>query len=119
MQRKFQERKQTTKTKVGGGPVAAGGLATIGVIASGVAGALTFGTSGIVGLAITAVVSATAGVGGVGTAATHHFASKNLREAEFRRIRWDFDPLLHFAYNLNEGVAQIHIYKESFISQQH
>ena len=49
---------------------ATGGLATIGVIASGVAGALTFGADAIVGLGITAAVSASAGVGSVGT--THH-----------------------------------------------
>ena len=75
-ERKFQKRKQTTE--IGGGTVAvglmtlatAGGVVTIGVIVSGVAGALTLGTGGIVGLGITAAVSASAGVGGVGT--THH-----------------------------------------------
>ena len=40
------------------------------MIASGVAGALTFGADAIVGLGITAAVSASAGVGSVGT--THH-----------------------------------------------
>ena len=62
MQREFQERKQTTK--IGGGTAAAGlmtlatagGVATTGVIASGVAGALTFGTGAIVGVSITAAV---------------------------------------------------------------
>ena len=44
----------------------AGGVVTSGVIA----GALTFGIGAIVGLGITAAVSASAGVGGVGT--THH-----------------------------------------------
>ena len=75
-EREFQERKQTTK--IGGGTVAvglmtlatAGGVATTGVIASGIAGALTFVTGGIVGLGITAAVSASAGVGGTGT--THN-----------------------------------------------
>ena len=48
----------------------AGGVVTTGVIVSCIARALTFGTGGIVGLGITAAVSASAGVGGVGT--THH-----------------------------------------------
>ena len=75
-EREFQKRKQTTK--IGGGTVAvglmtlatAGGVVTTSVIVLGVAGGLTFGTCGIVGLGITAAVSASAGVGGIGT--THH-----------------------------------------------
>ena len=92
--------KKAKKNRIGGGTAAAGlttvatagGVATIGVIG----GALTFGIGVIVGLGITAVVSATAGVGGVGTAvATHHFASKYAKtEAEFRRICGDFDTFL-------------------------
>ena len=74
-EREFQKRKQTTK--IGGGTVAvglmtlatAGGVVTTSVIVLGVAGSLTFGTCGIVGLGITAAVSASAG-GGIGM--THH-----------------------------------------------
>ena len=60
----------------------------VGVIAPYVAGALTFVTGAIVGLGITAVLSPTAKVGGIGTAmATHHFASKYVEsETDFRRI---------------------------------
>lgn len=67
---------------------------TIGVIALCVAGALTRGTMEPwcnSGFSITVVVSATVGVGGVGT---HHFASKYAKsEAEFRRNRGDSHSL--------------------------
>ena len=107
----------------GGTAAAAGGVVATGVAASAVAGVFTFGIGTIVGLGITAAAAATVGVAGaaagIGTAvATHYIASKYAKnEAEFKRIRGDFDTLLRFAFSLKEGVAQIHTVWENVAAQ--
>ena len=101
-------------TLAGGTAAAAGGVAAGGIAISAVAGAFTFGIATIVGLGVTAVAVGVVGLGGlatgVGTAvATHHIAKKYQESEEnFRRIRAEFDVLLDFAYDLKEGVAQVH-----------
>ena len=101
-------------TLAGGTAAAAGGVAAGGIAISAVAGAFTFGIGTIVGLGVTAVAVGVVGLGGlatgVGTAvATHRIAKKYQESADnFRRIRAEFDALLGFAYDLKEGVAQVH-----------
>ena len=122
-ERNSQNRKETATVicgtaagslMAGGTVAAAGGLVAGGVAISAVAGVFTFGVGAIVGFGITAVVSTAVGVtgvaAGVGTAVATHRTAKRYKESEatFRKIRGDFDDLLGFAYDLNEGVAQVH-----------
>ena len=106
----------TGVTLAGGTAAAAvGGVVAGGVAISAVAGALTFGVGTIVGLGVTAAVTGgVLGVAGLATGvgaavATHHIAKKYQENVDnFRRIRAEFDALLGFAYDLKEGVAQVH-----------
>ena len=101
-------------TLAGGTAAAAGGIVAGGVAISAVAGAFTFGIGTIVGLAVTAVAAGGVGLGGlatgVGTAVATHRIAKKFQGSEdnFRRIGAKFDALLGFAYDLKEGVAQVH-----------
>ena len=103
-------------TLAGGTAAAAtGGVVAGGIAISAVAGAFTFGIGTIVGLGVTAAVAGgVLGVAGLATGvgaavATHHIAKK-FQESEdnFRRIGAKFDALLGFAYDLKEGVSQVH-----------
>ena len=102
-------------TLAGGTAAAATGVAVGGVVISAVAGALTFGVGTIVGLRVTAAVTGgVIGVGGLATGvgaavATHRIAKKYQESADnFRWIGAKFGALLGFAYDLEEGVAQVH-----------
>ena len=92
----------------GGTAAAAGSVVATGVAASAIAGVFTFGIGAIVGLGITAAAAATVGVAGAAAGittavATHYIASKYAKsEAEFKRIRGNFDTLLSFAFGLKE-----------------
>ena len=103
----------------GGTAAAAGGVVATDVAASAIAGVLTFGIGTIVGLGITAATAATVGVAGAAAGittavATHYIASKYAKsEAEFKRIRGDFDTLLRFAFSLKEEMAKIHTVREN------
>ena len=110
--RKAKEaRNKKNATRIVGGTTSGLALGTgVALLASTVA---TVATGGLA--AIPAVTTAAAGAvvaGGVGTAAaatTHQIASDFAKtEASFRRIQRDFDRLLHFAYTLKQGVAQVH-----------
>ena len=118
-----QKKKRVTKgvgetvadvTLAGGTTAAAGGVVAGGVAISAIAGALTFGVGSIVGLGVTALAVGVVGVSsvaaGVGTAVATDRIAKKYQESEdnFRRIRAEFDALLGFAYDLKEGVAQVH-----------
>ena len=118
-----------TKAKVVGGTtagalmVAGGGAVGGGVAASVVAGVFTFGIGTVVGLGLTAAagfgLGAASAAAGVGTAvATHYIASKYAEsEASFRSIRWHFDSILGFAYDVKEGVAQVYTVQQNISGQ--
>ena len=115
MERESRKRKVAARGVVGtalagGTAAAAGGVVATGVTASAIVGVFTFGIGTIVGLGITAA--------GITTAvATHYIASKYAKsEAEFKRIRGNFDTLLSFAFSL-KGVTQIYTILENVAAQ--
>ena len=134
MERESRKKKRATRgvggtvagaALAGGTAAAVGGTVATGVAISALAGVFTFGIGTIVGLGITAAASTAVGAAGVaagvGTAvATHCIASDYAKsEAAFRKIGGEFDALLQYAYDLNEGVAQVHTALENTETQVH